>query len=392
MLQRQVDGKPLVYLDNAATSQKPLSVICSLTDYYSHQHANVHRGVHRLSQEATDAFEATRRATRDFIRAAHDREILYTSGTTQSINLVAHSMASFLQRGDEILLSTLEHHANIVPWQLLAKRVGAVIRVVPVNSRGELSLEDYKKLLSSRTKIVAVNHVSNALGTVNPVAEITALAHQVHAKVLIDGAQAIPHMAINVQELDADFYAFSAHKMYGPTGFGILYGKEKWLKAMPPYQGGGEMIDQVDFEKTTFAELPFKFEAGTPHIAGAVAFGAALDFMRDTGLEAIRHQEEELLNYATEKLSQLPDAEILGTAAEKASVLSFNLKKVHPFDVGSILDKMGIAVRTGHHCAQPLMKHYGIPGTVRASFAVYNTLDEVDALIEGVRFAQKMLC
>ncbi len=392
ILQRSINGKPLVYLDNAATSQKPLSVIRALTDYYSYHHANVHRGTHSLSQEATDAFEQTRKATRDFIHAAQECEIIYTSGTTEGINLVAHGMSGSLQNGDEILLSLLEHHSNIVPWQLLAERIGALIRVIPINAKGELSVRDYEKLLSNRTKIVAVNHVSNALGTVNPVKELIRLAHGVGAKVLIDGAQAVPHIQVDVQDLDADFYAFSAHKMYGPTGLGILYGKERWLNEMPPYQSGGEMIDQVRFEKTSFAPLPFKFEAGTPHIAAVIAFRTALDFMRDVGMEVIREQEDMLLHYAAEQLAALPGMQIWGTAAQKASVLSFNLKGAHPFDVGSILDKMGIAVRTGHHCAQPLMKHYGIPGTVRASFAFYNTLDEVDALVAGIKRAREMLC
>lgn len=391
ILQRDIDGKPLVYLDNAATSQQPHCVIRSTVDYYSRQHANVHRGVHTLSQEATAAFEAVRRQTRDFIHAAHECEIIYTAGTTAGINLVASCMRPALQPGDEILLSMLEHHANIVPWQLLAAQLDVSIRVVPVNAKGELSLDDYRKFLSPRTKIVAVSHVSNALGTINPVKEITALAHEFKAKVLIDGAQAVPHMRVDVQDLDADFYAFSAHKMYGPTGFGILYGKRACLEALPPYQGGGEMIDQVDFQGTTFAPLPLKFEAGTPNIAGVIAFGAALGFMRDMGLDTMHEQEHELLRYATEKLSQLPDIQIFGTAAQKAAVLSFNLSGTHPFDVGSILDKLGIAVRTGHHCAQPLMKHYEIPGTVRASFAPYNTLGEVDALVDGLHFARKLL-
>ncbi|MEH0008274.1 MAG: cysteine desulfurase [Flavobacteriales bacterium] len=391
ILQCNVNGRPLVYLDNAATSQKPLSVIRALTDYYSCHHANVHRGVHTLSQAATDAFEATRKATRDFIHAARECEIIYTAGTTAGINLVAQCMSGFLQRGDEIVLSLLEHHSNIVPWQLLAARVGAVIHVIPINSKGELSLADYEAFLSARTKIVAINHVSNALGTINPVKEMIRSAHRVKAKVLIDGAQAVPHMVVDVQDLDADFYAFSAHKMYGPTGLGILYGKESWLNEMPPYQSGGEMIEQVRLEKTTFAPLPFKFEAGTPNIAAAIAFHAALDFMRDIGMETIREQEDKLLRYATERLAEMPGVQILGTAAKKAGVLSFNVVGAHPFDVGSILDKMGIAVRTGHHCAQPLMKHYEIPGTVRASFAFYNTSDEVDALVDGIKFAQKML-
>jgi|UniRef100_UPI00404AE42D cysteine desulfurase/selenocysteine lyase len=391
ILSRKVNGKPLVYFDNAATSQTPLQVINSIVDYYSNYNANIHRGVHTLSQEATDKYEQARVIIQKHFNAKHAYEIILTSGTTHGINLVANGFSSILKKGDEIIVSALEHHSNIVPWQMLCERTGAILKVIPMNQEGELVIEKYDKLLSDKTKLVFVNHISNALGTINPIEDIINKAHKVGAAVLIDGAQACPHIKPDVQALNADFYVASAHKICGPTGVGMLYGKEEWLRKLPPYQGGGEMIAEVTFEKTTYADLPHKFEAGTPNICGGIAFGAALDYMNAIGFEAIAKYENELLQYATEKLLQIEGLKIYGTSKHKTSVISFNLEGIHPYDVGTILDKMGIAVRTGHHCAQPIMDFYKIPGTVRASFAFYNTKAEIDLLVESVKKAKRML-
>lgn len=391
ILNREVNGKPLVYLDNAATSQTPQQVIDVIVDYYSTYNANIHRGVHTLSQEATDVYEQARIKIQQHFKAAKSHEIILTSGTTHSINLVANGFSSLLQKGDEILVSAMEHHSNIVPWQMLCERTGAILKVIPMNNNGELLMEAYHKLLSDRTKLVFSNHVSNALGTINPIEELIEAAHKVGAAVLIDGAQAAPHIKPDLQALDVDFYTISAHKVCGPTGVGMLYGKEEWLKKLPPYQGGGEMIAEVTFEKTTYADLPHKFEAGTPNICGGIAFGAALDYMNGIGFEAIATYEHELLEYATAELLKIDGLKIYGTAVHKTSVISFNIDGVHPYDIGSILDKLGIAVRTGHHCAQPIMDFFNIPGTVRASISFYNTKEEVDVLIEGVKKARQML-
>lgn len=391
ILNSAVNGKPLIYLDNAATTQKPQSVINAVTHYYTTQNANVHRGVHALSQRATDAFEETRQAVKNHINAAAVSEIIFTRGTTDSINLVASTFTAFVSKGDNILISAIEHHSNIVPWQLLAERTGAELRVIPVNDQGELEREAVDTLLDERTRIVAVNHISNTLGTHNPIHEICRKAHAVGAAVLVDGAQALPHVNIDVQALDVDFYAFSGHKVYGPTGVGVLYGKTAWLEKLPPYQGGGEMIKEVSLQKSTWADLPHKFEAGTPHIEGVIALKPALDYINAIGLEAIAHYEDELLAYGTEKLLAIDGLHIVGTAAKKASVISFVVDGTHPYDVGMILDKLGIAVRTGHHCTQPIMQRYNIPGTVRASFAFYNTKAEIDALVAGVNRAVNML-
>ncbi|MFT0713876.1 aminotransferase class V-fold PLP-dependent enzyme [Flagellimonas lutimaris] len=391
ILQREVNGHPLVYLDNAATSQTPQQVIDAIVDYYQRYNANIHRGVHTLSQEATDAYEAARQKIQKHFNIVHSHEVIFTSGTTQSINLVATGSNSFLKEGDEILVSAMEHHSNIVPWQMLCERTGAVLKVIPMNLEGELVMEEYHNLLTSRTKLVFCNHVSNALGTINPIEEIIEAAHKAGAAVLIDGAQAAAHIKADMQALDVDFYTVSAHKMCGPTGVGMLYGKEEWLKKLPPYQGGGEMIAEVTFEKTTYADLPHKFEAGTPNICGGIAFGAALDYMNSIGFDAIAQYEDELLHYATEQLLAIDGLKIYGTAAHKTSVISFNIEGIHPYDIGTIVDKLGIAVRTGHHCAQPIMDFYKIPGTVRASFSFYNTKDEVDKLVEGVTRAKNML-
>ncbi len=391
ILSRKVNGKPLVYFDNAATSQTPQQVIDVIVDYYSNYNANIHRGVHSLSQEATDKYEHARNTIQAHFNAKHKHEIILTSGTTHGINLVANGFSSFLKKGDELMVSALEHHSNIVPWQMLCERSGATLKVIPMNQEGELVMAEYDKLLSDKTKLVFVNHISNALGTINPIKEIIDKAHQVGAAVLVDGAQACPHLKPDLQALDVDFYVVSAHKMCGPTGVGMLYGKEKWLNQLPPYQGGGEMIDEVTFEKTTYAGLPHKFEAGTPNICGGIAFGAAVDYMNHIGFEAIEAYEHELLEYATAKLLEIEGIKIFGTAKNKTSVVSFNLANIHPYDVGTILDKMGIAVRTGHHCAQPIMDFYQIPGTVRASFAFYNTKQEIDFFIDGVKKAKMML-
>ena len=391
ILSRKVNGYPLVYFDNAATSQTPQQVIDTIVDYYSRYNANIHRGVHTLSQEATDAYEQARITIQKHFNAAKAHEIIYTAGTTNAINLVANGFSALLNEGDEIIVSALEHHSNIVPWQMLCERTGAVLKVIPMDENGTLKMGEYDKLLSEKTKLVFVNHVSNALGTVNPIKEIIQKAHAVDAAVLIDGAQAAPHIKADVQELDADFYVVSAHKMCGPTGVGVLYGKEKWLNKLPPYQGGGEMIATVTFEKTTYADLPHKFEAGTPNICGGIAFAAALDYMNAIGFEKIAAYEQELLQYATEKLQEIEGLRIYGISEEKTAVISFNIGEIHPYDIGTIIDKLGIAVRTGHHCAQPIMDYYKIPGTVRASFAFYNTREEIDGFVEAVKRAKNML-
>ena len=391
ILNREVNGKPLVYLDNAATSQTPKQVVDVIVDYYENYNANIHRGVHTLSQEATDKYEQARIKIQRHFNAAKAHEIILTSGTTHSINIVANGYASILKKGDEIIVSALEHHSNIVPWQMLCERTGAVLKVIPINHEGALLMNVYDELLSENTKLVFCNHISNALGTINPIEELIQKAHAVGAVILIDGAQAAPHLVADVQKLDIDFYAVSAHKVCGPTGVGMLYGKEELLNLLPPYQGGGEMIAEVTFEKTTYADLPHKFEAGTPNICGGIAFGAALDYMNTIGFETIAAYEYELLAYVTQELEAIEGLRIYGTAKEKTSVISFNIDGVHPYDIGSILDKLGIAVRTGHHCAQPIMDFYKIPGTVRASFSFYNTKEEIDILVEGVKRAKAML-
>ncbi|MGB7784673.1 MAG: cysteine desulfurase [Salinimicrobium sp.] len=391
ILSRKVNGYPLVYFDNAATSQTPQQVIDTIVDYYSRYNANIHRGVHTLSQEATDAYEQARIKIQKHFNAEKSHEIILTSGTTHAINLVANGFAALLKEGDEIIVSALEHHSNIVPWQMLCERSGARLKVIPMNEDGTLKMADFEALVSENTKLVFVNHVSNALGTVNPIKDIIDKAHSVGAAVLIDGAQAAPHIKADVQELDVDFYVVSAHKMCGPTGVGMLYGKEEWLKKLPPYQGGGEMIATVTFEKTTYADLPHKFEAGTPNISGGIAFGAALDYMNQIGFENIAAYEQELLQYATEKLQEIEDLRIYGTSEEKTAVISFNIGEIHPYDIGAIIDKLGVAVRTGHHCAQPVMDYYRIPGTVRASFAFYNTKEEIDTFVAAVKRAKNML-
>ncbi len=392
ILSRKVHGQDLVYLDNAATSQTPLAVIEAITHYYSYYNANIHRGVHSLSQEATDAYEQARIKVQKHFNAAHTYEVILTAGTTHSINIVASGFEALLKAGDELLVSALEHHSNIVPWQMAAEKTGAVLKVIPMLIDGTLDMAAFHAMISPATKLVFCNHVSNALGTVNPIKEIIGAAHAVGAAVLIDGAQAAPHIQADVQALDVDFYVVSAHKICGPTGVGMLYGKEKWLEKLPPYQGGGEMIATVSFEKTTYAGLPHKFEAGTPNISGGIAFGAALDYMHGIGFDKIAAYEQELLVYATKALLGIEGLEIYGTAAEKTAVVSFNIKGLHPYDIGSILDQMGIAVRTGHHCAQPIMDYYSIPGTVRASFSFYNTFEEIDRLVAGVQKAKDMLC
>jgi len=391
ILSRKVNGSPLVYLDNAATSQTPQAVIDVIVDYYARYNANIHRGVHALSQEATDAYEKARQTIQTHFNAAHSHEVILTSGTTHSINIVASGYSALLKAGDELLISALEHHSNIVPWQMLCEKTGAHLKVIPMLSDGTLDMDSYTELLGERTQLVFVNQVSNALGTVNPISAIVAQAHGVGAKVLLDGAQAAPHMATDVQALDIDYYVTSAHKLCGPTGVGMLYGKTELLETLPPYQGGGEMIATVTFEKTSYADLPHKFEAGTPNIAGGIAFGAALDYINGIGLEAIAAYEQELLQYATEKMKSIEGLRIFGEAPQKTAVISFLVGAIHPYDMGSILDKMGIAVRTGHHCAQPIMDFYQIPGTIRASFSFYNTFEEVDRLVAGVKKAQMML-
>ena len=386
ILRQQVHGKPLVYLDNAATAQKPQAVIDALVRYYTTENANVHRGVHWLSQQATDDYEGSRTKLRHLLNAAEDREIVFVRGTTEGINLVAASYGrAFVHEGDEIIVSAMEHHSNIVPWQILCEEKGARLRVIPITDSGELDLEAYEGLLNSRTKIVSVVHQSNALGTVNPVKTVVDLAHQQGAVVVLDGAQSVPHMRIDVQALDCDFYTFSGHKLFGPTGIGALYGKAKLLERMPPYQGGGDMIKSVTFEKTIYNDLPYKFEAGTPHIEGAIGLGAAVDYVLDLGFDYFGPYEDALLQYGSEQLAEIDGLRIIGTAKQKAGVLSFVLNDIHPHDIGTILDTEGIAIRTGHHCCQPVMDRYGIPATARASLAFYNTTEDIDALVRGIR-------
>ncbi|WP_286912082.1 aminotransferase class V-fold PLP-dependent enzyme [Flavobacterium sp. UBA4197] len=391
ILSQTVNGKPLVYFDNGATAQKPKVVIDAITKYYEEINANIHRGVHTLSQLATDAYEVSRNTIQSHLNAKHNYEIIFTSGTTHGINLVANGFAAILKPGDEVMVSAIEHHSNIVPWQMLCERTGARLVVIPMNENGELIMSEFDRLLNEKTKVITVNHISNALGTLNPIAEIIEKGHKVGAAVLIDGAQATPHLRPDVQELDCDFYVFSGHKVCGPTGIGILYGKESWLNRLPPYQGGGEMIKEVTFEKTTYAELPHKFEAGTPNIAGGIVLGKAIDYLNSIGFDAIEAHEQELLAYGTKRLLEIEGLKIYGTGAKKASVISFNIEGIHPYDIGTIVDKLGIAVRTGHHCAQPIMNFFDIPGTVRASFAFYNTKEEIDIFVEAVKKAQQML-
>jgi cysteine desulfurase/selenocysteine lyase len=392
VLHQNVNGKPLVYLDNAASSQRPKAVIDAISRYYEHDHANVHRGVHTLSQRATDAYEGARETVRRFINAHSSKEIIFTRGTTESVNLVAQSfLRPRLTPGDEILISGLEHHANIVPWQMLREQTGAVLKVIPITTSGEVDLVEFEKLIGPRTKLLALAHVSNALGTIVPVEKFIAVAKQHGVPVLLDGAQAIPHSVVDVQALDCDFYCFSSHKMLGPTGVGILYGKQQLLEKMPPWQGGGDMILSVTFEKTTYNQLPWKFEAGTPHISGAIGLGAAIDYLEKIGMARIAAYEHELLTYATERLSALPGLRIVGTAANKAAVVSFTFDGIHPHDIGTILDTEGVAIRTGHHCAMPVMDFYKIPATARASMAFYNTFEEIDRLVAALEQARKVL-
>ena len=391
ILKRKVNGQNLIYFDNAATSQTPQIVIDSITDYYSKYNSNIHRGVHFLSQEATDAYEKSRVKFQKHFNADNSYEIIFTSGTTHSINLVANGFKKILKKNDEIIISQLEHHSNIVPWQMLCEETGAKIKVIPINNNGELIIDEFEKLLNSKTKLVFVNHVSNALGTINPIKSIISKAHEYGAAVLIDGAQASSHIKADLQELDVDFYTTSAHKLCGPTGIGMLFGKKEWLNKMPPYQGGGEMISEVTFEKTTYAELPHKFEAGTPNIVGAIGFGASLDYLNNIGFDNIESYESELLNYATNKLKEITDLKIYGEAKNKTSVISFNVGALHSYDIGTILDKFGIAVRTGQHCAQPVMDYFGISGTVRASFSFYNTKEEIDYFCKSLDRAIAML-
>jgi cysteine desulfurase/selenocysteine lyase len=391
-LKQTVYGKPLVYLDNAATSQKPRTVLEAVNKFYAEDCANVHRGVHLLSQRATDEYEASRAKAQEFIGAAHSREVIFVRGTTEAVNLLASSFGrKHVSQGDEILITTMEHHSNIVPWQMLCQERGAVLKVAPINDAGELLLEDFERLLGSRTRLVAVSHVSNALGTVNPIAEMIEMAHRRNVPVFVDGAQAAPHCKVNVQELDCDFYAFSGHKLYGPTGVGILYGKAKLLERLPPYQGGGDMIRAVTFEKTEYNAIPYRFEAGTPNIAGGIGLGAAIDYVNGIGLDRIAAYEHELLEYATRKVAAIPGVRIIGTAREKAGVLSIVMDVAHPHDIGTILDREGIAVRAGHHCAMPVMERFGIAGTTRASLALYNTREEMDALAKGIEKVREVL-
>lgn len=391
ILQRTIGNRPFVYLDNTATSQTPSEVVNRIVEMYDHYKANVHRGVHTVSQEATDMQEHTRRRVRDYIHASSEEEVIFTRGTTEAINLVASSFGDRFRDGDEIILTVMEHHANIVPWQLLQRHKDIKIRVVDINDRGELDIEQYKSLFNERTVLASFTHVSNVLGTVNPVKDMIRIAHEHGVTAMVDGAQASPHLPIDVTDLDCDFYAFSSHKMYGPTGVGVLYGKKELLESMPPYQGGGEMIKHVSFAGTTFADLPFKFEAGTPDFVDIAAFSSALDFIEETGLNNIREHEESLLRYTTERIAEIPGVEIYGTSPHKSAVLSFNIGEAHNYDVGLLLDKLGVAVRTGHHCAQPLMDRLGVPGTVRASFAVYNTKEEADTFISSLRRIAPML-
>ena len=391
ILGREVYGKPLVYLDNGATTQKPRTVVDAITEEYYSVNANVHRGVHYLSQEATKLHEASRERVRQFIHAASTNEIIFTRGTTEAINLLASSFGeAFLREGDEVIVSTMEHHSNIVPWQLLEMRKGIKLRVIPITDRGEICMDEYVGLFNEHTRLVSVTHVSNVLGTVNPIGEMIRIAHEHNVPFAVDGAQGVPHIAVDVQALDADFYAFSAHKVYGPTGIGVLYGKERWLDRIPPYQGGGEMIQTVSFERTTFNELPYKFEAGTPDYIGTTALSRALDYVSALGMDAIAAHEKMLTDYALDRLRLIPGMRIIGEAGERGAVVSFNVGDIHPSDLGTLLDRLGIAVRTGHHCAQPLMQRLGIPGTVRASFALYNTMEEVDALVAAVERVRRM--
>ncbi len=386
ILGETIRNKPLVYLDNAASCQKPQAVIASIVHTYSHEYANIHRGVHTLSVKATDKFEAAREKVRGFINAASSKEIIFVRGATEAINLVAQSYGkSQLKAGDEIVISAMEHHANIVPWQMLCQQIGAVLKVAPMNQQGELLFDEFEKLVSDNTKLVAITHMSNALGTINPVEKIIAVAHAKNIPVLLDGAQAIPHMAVDVQALDCDFYVFSGHKLYGPSGTGVLYGKQALLEAMPPYQGGGDMIRQVTFEKTTYAGLPQKFEAGTPAIAEIIGLGVAIDYVSAIGMNNIAAHEAELLDYATEQALQIKGLNIIGQAVEKGGILSFTLDHIHPHDIGTMLDSLGIAIRAGHHCAMPVMDFYGVPATARASFAMYNTRQEIDVLMQGIK-------
>ena len=391
ILERQINGRPLVYLDNGATSQKPQSVIDAISNYYSNENSNIHRGVHTLSQEATSAYEDVRKKVQKFINAKHNHEVILTSGTTGGINLVASSFGEKLVRkGDEILITAMEHHSNIVPWQILCERKGAKLVVVPISETGEIDIDDFKNLISPKTELISLVHISNSLGTANPVKEMIKIAHSQSIPVLVDGAQAVHHTPVDVQDLDADFYAFSAHKMYGPTGVGVLYGKEELLNSMEPYQGGGDMIKSVTFEKTIYNDLPHKFEAGTPNIAGGIGLGAAIDFINSIGFDFIESHEAELIRFATSQLSSIKGIRFIGTAKERAGLVSFVLNGIHPYDTGVILDKLGIALRTGHHCTQPVMNFFKVPGTVRASFAVYNTKDEIVKLVEGIERVQKM--
>jgi cysteine desulfurase/selenocysteine lyase len=391
ILNRKINGKSLVYFDNAATAQTPKQVIDVIVDYYSLYNANIHRGVHQLSQEATDKYEESRQTIQKHFNAKHAHEIIFTSGTTHSINLVASGFRSILKKNDVVLVSALEHHSNIVPWQMLCEKTGALLKVIPMTQEGELDMDEFETLLKLKPKLIFTNHISNALGTINPIKKIITKAHSVGAAVLVDGAQACPHIKPDVQELDVDFYVTSAHKMCGPTGVGMLYAKEEWLKKLPPYQGGGEMISEVTFDKTTYADLPHKFEAGTPNICGGIAFGAAVDYMNSIGFEHIAAYENELLAYATTKLLEIEGLKIYGTSSNKTSVISFNIEGVHAYDLGTIIDKLGIAIRTGQHCAQPIMDFYGISGTARASFAFYNTKEEIDLLVAALKKAQRML-
>ena len=391
ILNTKVNGNQLIYFDNAATSQTPNCVIDSISDYYKNLNSNIHRGVHKLSQLATDKYEESRKKFKEHLNARSASEIIFTSGTTHSINLISNGFTGFLKEGDEIIVSQLEHHSNIVPWQMLCEKTGAIMKVIPMNEKGDLDLSEFSALLGNKTKVVFVNHVSNALGTVNPIETIIEKSHNAGAAVLIDGAQAAPHFEIDVRKLDVDFYVCSAHKLCGPTGVGILYGKKEWLEKLPPYQGGGEMIDQVSFEKSTYADLPNKFEAGTPNISGVIASGIALDYINKLGLANIKEYEDYLLDYATAKLEEIDGIKIYGESRTKVSVISFNIGEIHPYDIGSVIDNLGIAVRTGHHCAQPIMDYFDIPGTIRISFSFYNTIDEINILIDALKKASKML-
>ena len=391
ILNRKVNGEKLTYLDNGATSQKPQSVIDAIDNYYRNENSNVHRGIHLLSERATDKFEQTRIAVQLFIGAKHNHEIIFTKGTTDSVNLVANGFRSLLKQGDEILISELEHHSNIVPWQMCCDVSGATLKVIPILDNGELDMDEFEKLLSENTKLVALSHVANSLGTINPVEEIIEKCHRVGTKVLIDGAQAASYISLNMQDLDADFYCFSAHKMYGPTGVGVLYGKEESLNELPPYQGGGEMIEEVSFEKTTYADLPHKFEAGTPNIAGVIAFKNAIDFISELGIKNIAKHIRDLLKYATSEILKIEGVKIYGTSEKKSGIISFNIEGLHPYDIGMILDKLGVAIRTGHHCTQPVMNYYKIPGTARISFALYNSKSEIDTCINAIKKAKQML-